>query len=245
MAKDHEVRAGDCINSLAAENGLFWEELWNHPKNAELKNKRKDPNVLKPGDLVHIPDIQPRIVTKPTEQRHKFVRKGVPAKFRIRLLEPQLDQSPPGQQKPGPASGSRRVETEDPETSGSEKEVPRKKVPYILEIDGKLTRGQSDDQGYIEYAIPPDAQKGTLTIDSGTPKETVIPLELGSLDPIDEISGVKHRLANLGFNCGDFTDEAGEDFAAALRTFQQLNGLPVTGNVDDATKSKLKELHGS
>jgi hypothetical protein len=84
-----------------------------------------------------------------------------------------------------------------------------------------------------------------LTVEPGTLKETVIPLLLGFLDPVSEISGMKHRLSNLGFGCEDQTDEITPDFQEALREFQLRNELQVTGQPDDTTKSKLKQLHGS
>jgi hypothetical protein len=125
------------------------------------------------------------------------------------------------------------------------KEVPRANVPFTLEIDGTVMKGKTDGAGVIIRHIPPNAHRGTLTVEPRTLRETVIPLLLGYLNPVSEISGIKHRLSNLGFNCGDQTDEATPAFQEALRQFQRLNDLRVTGEADEATKSKLKQLHGS
>lgn len=86
MAK-HTVRQGECLGSIAFENGLFWETLWNHPENAGLKQKRKNPNILLPGDEVFIPVREEKTETCATEKKHRFRLKGVPAKLRLRLLE--------------------------------------------------------------------------------------------------------------------------------------------------------------
>jgi hypothetical protein len=91
MSEDLEVRQGDCISSIAFEHGFFWDTLWNHPNNADLKQKRKDPNVLMEGDVVHIPDLTPKVESGGTDQRHRFRLKGVPAKFKLRLM---LDDRP-------------------------------------------------------------------------------------------------------------------------------------------------------
>jgi len=77
------VNRGDSIPSLAHDNGHFWETLWNHPQNADLKRRRRTPNILNPGDEVFIPELRLKTVSKPTDATHKFERKGVPAKIRM------------------------------------------------------------------------------------------------------------------------------------------------------------------
>ncbi|HLJ13771.1 MAG TPA: peptidoglycan-binding domain-containing protein [Bryobacteraceae bacterium] len=76
---------GDSILSIATDNGFFWETVWNHPQNAQLKALRKDPTLLAPGDSVFVPDLRKQVETRPTDARHIFKRKGVPAKLRIQL----------------------------------------------------------------------------------------------------------------------------------------------------------------
>lgn len=85
MAPYYTVNQGDCLNSIAFEHGFYWETLWNHSNNTELKQKRKDPSVLMAGDVVHIPDLTPKEESGATEQCHTFRLKGVPAKVKIRL----------------------------------------------------------------------------------------------------------------------------------------------------------------
>jgi N-acetylmuramoyl-L-alanine amidase len=82
----HTAGDSDSIPSLAHENGHFWETLWNHPANAELKSKRKTPYVLAPGDLVEVPELRLKDYDGAADTRHKFVRKGVPAKIKIQLF---------------------------------------------------------------------------------------------------------------------------------------------------------------
>jgi hypothetical protein len=84
---NYTVQAGDCVESIAFEHGHFWETLWNHPNNRQLREIRKDPNVLLPGDRIFIPDPRIVIVHKPTGARHQFLRRGVPSVLRLRLLE--------------------------------------------------------------------------------------------------------------------------------------------------------------
>lgn len=91
MAKVHRVQKGECISSIAEQHGFFPATIWNHDNNEALR-KLRDPNVLHAGDEIYIPDREVKTEIGATDQRHTFVRKGVPAKFRIQLcngLEPR------------------------------------------------------------------------------------------------------------------------------------------------------------
>ncbi len=83
----YSVRQGDCISSIADELGLKWETVWNHGNNASLRQKRKDPNVLYPGDEVYLPDRETKELSRNTDQKHKFVKKEEPTKLKLRLLD--------------------------------------------------------------------------------------------------------------------------------------------------------------
>jgi N-acetylmuramoyl-L-alanine amidase len=87
MEEDYEVQAGDCISSIAYERGFSLETIWNHPANAALKQRRRNPYVLRPGDVLKIPDKTEHLESCQTEKRHTFKLKGVPAKLRVRLVD--------------------------------------------------------------------------------------------------------------------------------------------------------------
>jgi N-acetylmuramoyl-L-alanine amidase len=200
------VGAGESIPSIAKDNGFFWQMLWNHPDNADLKAKRKDPNVLMEGDEVTIPDPQLRQESGATEARHKFVRKGEPHMFKLRLMRMNK---------------------------------PRANEAYVLKLDGKLIRGQTDATGLLQQSIPGNAKGGRLLLKNG--KEQY-PICIGGMDPVDEISGLQHRLNNLGFPC-EMDGNLGPRTKRALLQFQAQNNLPATGKPDDATKGKLSSMH--
>jgi hypothetical protein len=84
---NYEVQQGDCIESIAHAHGFFWQTIWNHPNNLDLKNARKNPNVLQEGDRVFVPDLRPKQESGATDKRHKFKRKGVPSKLRLVLMD--------------------------------------------------------------------------------------------------------------------------------------------------------------
>ena len=206
---DYKVKQGDCIESIAFRHNLFWETIWNHPKNSSLKERRKNPNILYPGDVVFIPDKEEKQEEGATEQRHRFRQRGVPGRFRLRLLDD-------GQ--------------------------PRVNESYTLEIDGRLLSGTTDSEGRLEHSIPPGARQGKLIL-MQTNEE--YPLNLGGMDPIDEVSGIQARLNNLGFNCGEVDGVLGPKTRAAIREFQRKFGLTESGEVDEATRGRLVEIHSS
>lgn len=77
---------GETTSSLAKKNGFFWKTIWEHPENAELRAKRKDPNVLYETDEIFIPDKEIKKVSKATEGEHVFRRKGEPSKIKMQML---------------------------------------------------------------------------------------------------------------------------------------------------------------
>lgn len=86
MARAHTVRQGECISSIAAKYGHLPETVWEAPENRDLKELRGDPNILAPGDVVMIPDKRMKEEPGATEKRHRFRRKGVPARLRVQLM---------------------------------------------------------------------------------------------------------------------------------------------------------------
>lgn len=119
---------------------------------------------------------------------------------------------------------------------------PRANEKYILNIDGNLSQGTTGGDGSIEEAIPPDAKQGKLTLpDTGDE----YPLDLGHLDPVDEVSGIQGRLRNLGFYNGDVSGNLDDATQRALSGFQKSKNLNQTGQPDQATKDALKAAFGS
>jgi hypothetical protein len=113
---------------------------------------------------------------------------------------------------------------------------PRANLKYTLVIDGASQEGTSDSNGWINETMPPNAQKADLIVEDQGVQEKYA-MGLGTVDPITETTGVEQRLKNLGHSSPLGLGEA-------LRSFQTKYGLPATGNPDDATRQKLKSIHG-
>src|SRR5579862_9858018 len=85
--KQHTVEAGECLTSIAAHYGFSVDTIWNLADNASLKDKRKDPNTLVPGDVVVIPDRREKVVSCATAKTHRFTLSASSAIFRLQLFE--------------------------------------------------------------------------------------------------------------------------------------------------------------
>ena len=116
---------------------------------------------------------------------------------------------------------------------------PRANVPYVLEVEGTKMEGQTDANGIIETYVPGNAKTGKLWLNEG---KEVYDMQIGALDPIDQIVGVQERLTNLGYDCFPYTGVIDAMTKRALVNFQSSHKLRVTGRPDQATKAKLLEL---
>lgn len=83
----HVVRRGECMSSIAEAYGFFWPTLWDAADNAALREHRGDPNVLLPGDRVFVPDRRAKEQACETGMRHRFRRRGVPERLRMRFTD--------------------------------------------------------------------------------------------------------------------------------------------------------------
>lgn len=208
---EYIVKQGDCMVSIAEKYGMHWETIWNDPKNDELRKLRKDPMVLYSEDRVFITEKRMKTESALTEQRHSFVRKGIPPWIKIRI-------SAEGQ----PLAGE----------------------PYRFFLEDRILEGSVTGEGYVEVPVPSGVQQGILSVGEGS-KAMEMDVNLGGLDPVDTTIGIQKRLSNLGLEPGMVDGIMGPNTRAALRRFQKLNELEPTGELDEKTRDKLKETHGS
>ncbi|MEM1033817.1 MAG: peptidoglycan-binding domain-containing protein [Myxococcota bacterium] len=70
--KPYVIRQGDYLVRVAHRLGFAPAEVWNHPKNADLKAQRVDGAMLKAGDILFVPDRPARRnpFTKETTNRY-------------------------------------------------------------------------------------------------------------------------------------------------------------------------------
>ncbi|MGG7567837.1 peptidoglycan-binding domain-containing protein [Rhodovulum sp. DZ06] len=87
MAIRYTCGDGECLPAIAELHGHFPKTVWAHPDNAGLRAARRYGEVLRPGDVVVIPDIAPAERAAGTGLRHRFRLRGIPELFRLRLLD--------------------------------------------------------------------------------------------------------------------------------------------------------------
>ncbi len=209
----YTVKQGDCLSSIAHRFGFCdWHVLWDHPSNAAFKAKRKNPNIIYPGDVLFIPVKEPKLEDCPTEQRHTFQLTVPGTRLRLVLKDQQgqpLDNKPyrlvvDGRRYDGKTDGNGLVEHKiSPDASEGEIEI------------------RYDD------AHPEKFYKWTLRI--------------GELDPLDELAGAQARLSNLGYAPGPIDGLMGPKTQAAIKAFQKDQGLNVSGMLCGQTIQKLLE----
>lgn len=218
---EHRVRPGDCLSVLARRYGFASaRELWDLPENAALKEKRRSPNVLHPGDVVFVPERREQTVAVRTGAEHRFRVKVPSVRLRVHVVE-----------RGGRALAGKR---------------------YQLLLGGEVREGTTGGDGLVDQEIPHDLTSAELRVFTGGKGMGEhdflrIPLAVGHLDPVEETSGVLHRLHNLGYAVGsslrtgdvDLDDDARD----ALRDFQLDHGLEPTGEIDDATRDELLRRH--
>lgn len=81
------VRPGDYLSKLAYTRGFDADEVWNHPKNAELKKTRK-PEVLCAGDVLYLPKNKPDGLSFSRRRVNRFVAKVPTSKFDMHFDDP-------------------------------------------------------------------------------------------------------------------------------------------------------------
>lgn len=158
-ARQHEVQAGECLASIGERYGFFVDTLWDHPDNADLRERRENPYVLQPGDIVNIPERSSRTVEAATDARHVFRRRGIPERFRLQLVD---DGDPEAHVVYRFEVANMVVTGETDDEGWVEAWIPpgAKQARLIVDPDGDDERELILDLGHLD---PPDTEAGVRT----------------------------------------------------------------------------------
>jgi hypothetical protein len=215
----HTVAQGEYLSGIAKHYGFSsYKAIWDHTENASLKKKRQNPNVIFPGDRLFIPEKREKQETRATGKTHRFVLKA--EKLKLRLVLEDLYEKPIGN------------------------------AQCELRVENEVFRLVTDGKGKFEKDIAPGVHSAVLILkDPQSPlSEVIIPIKIGHMDPVDEESGQKARLNNLGYLAGPLDGKQEEEktwvFLSAVEEFQCDHDLAVDGKCGPATQAKLKQVHG-
>jgi Putative peptidoglycan binding domain len=121
---------------------------------------------------------------------------------------------------------------------------PRTGVAWILTCSGRVVaEGTTSDKGEVEAEIDPQLIKLKLQIGPAE-KHEQYHLLLGSLNPLETVSGVQARLTNLGIDPGPVDGILGLLTKGAIRIFQNEQDLEMTGRINNATREALRAAYG-
>lgn len=210
----HVVKQGECLASIAARHGLTWRQLWDDPGNAPLRERRKDPSVLHPGDEVAIPPEGPPRATLALDAVTTVVRRRRGHRpLVLRLLDDDGAPLADADYRLTPAGGEARA-------------------------------GKTDAAGVLRDELPVDVVAARLEVGERTFALDVGHLNPLEDTADDGVSGAQARLVNLGYRPGRVDGVVGRLTRAALRAFQADEGLEVTGDLDAPTRTRLRARHG-
>ena len=208
----HVVAQGEGLTSLAVLY-RFADPLtiWSHPRNASLRARRDSPEVLSPGDEVFVPAKVASAVQRSAGEKHVFRLASPPAKIELIFLD---------------AFGA-ALEGE-----------------WELSLDGASYRGTLQ-AGWLIQAVPASARSGEVKLryqrGDGERSVETYPIEIGSLDPIATVPGVKARLDALGYPTGPLQSAWGYWDERALDLFERMS----RGAGNDAPGLALVRLENS
>ena len=213
--KPHVIRQGDYLLKLAHLKGFDADEVWNDGKNAELQKARKDPSMLKPGDILFVPDEPRKRLKLNAKQANAFVARVPSVKIAVVIAhdgEPLKNAKYVveglGDDTELTTDGEGKVELQAP--------VHAREVTLRFVETGKRMKIAIGD---LDPADTPSGARMRLT-------------SLGFYS--GKAEGADAYVGHDGLVLG-----------RAVRAFQAASGLDTTGEIDDATREALVAAHGS
>lgn len=178
MTAKRTIEAGESLLQLAYEEGFdTWKRVWNHPENAELREARKDPQVLLPGDALVVPEreTEPK-ESCPVDKIHRFVLVRPRAWVNLSMLDDDGS----------PLAGLRYVLTVDGKTHEGSTDSHG-----LISVEIRPTAHEGELTVWLEE--PDEVFKARV--------------QVGHLDPASSLSGARARLRNLGLPCAGEHDD--------------------------------------
>ena len=216
--KKHTLAEGEWIGQVARAHGFrHWEDIWQHDCNAELRAVRGSASLLRAGDVLRLPE--------PERARAVRVRTGTRVTFQVR---------PRDEVRISIDGIAGYLESFGP-------------IPFSAKAGGDPVAGQLTEEGQ-EIVVPIEHGDQEVEVELLGATRTY---RLGDVGPAAERCGAFERLRNLGHSVDSHhapidarNDLDDEHLMHALLAFQRRYGLPVTGELDEATRDTLTKAYG-
>lgn len=214
--RPYVVRQGDYLVRLAWIHGFDAEEVWKHEKNKELAERRKDHNILAPGDVIYLPVKPKEGLPIQKGATNRYVAKVPRTTMRVRFRDSN-----------GPLANARF------EVKGAVSAMPTTDGDGVADLIVPVCIAE------IDILFPDHKHAFTVRIGHMDPAEEASGVRA-------RLSHLGYLLDVPGFDAVFSSGLSSEDrFAEALRDFQRDNHLEPSGVADDATREALVRLHGS
>lgn len=214
----HKVVQGECLISIAQKYGVAnWRTIYDAPENEEFKKLRKNPNMICPGDIVHIPLLTGTKQPAKLNQKTTYVLKKAKGFLSICLID----------KKSNPLS-----------------DVPYDVSFFKTERDQKgeplktITGVKTGADGYVEQPLPKDAKFALISYSPYPTRPSLklkMGLKVGELDDPSTELGMRSRLNHFGFFSGDgrMNEQDQEMFETQLAGFKSKYKLSDDSSVID------------
>ena len=211
----HIVRAGECLSELAYRRATSAKAVWTHPKNAELRAARPNPEVLAPGDLIWLPaePSQSAFDVWPGMTLNAFAT--IPTRtIAIRLIDE--DGTPVANEGFRVAGGKALPPAMTDEAGHALFEVPLTTREAVLILPSR----------HMQLVVKPGRLDPLCTL-------------AGAVGRLQNLGYGAHDLDALS------SAEREEYATFVLAWFQREQGLPATGTLDEATRAALSSRGGN
>ncbi|WP_396586683.1 LysM peptidoglycan-binding domain-containing protein [Bermanella sp. R86510] len=207
----HTVKQGECLISIAQDYGLSdWRSIYDAPENEAFRELRKNPNMICPGDVVHIPGIKASANKLKLNKKNTFVVKKSKGYFSICLTDSQFNPL-----------------ADIPYTLKifkSESDIDKEPLS-VFENE------KTDADGYVEQKLPTGAKFAYLEYAPYPSRPSLIlkkRLHISELDDPRTETGMRSRLNHFGFFSGEGQlkdNDEKELFASQLEAFKKKYDL--------------------
>jgi hypothetical protein len=157
VSKRHVVRQGEHLTGISKQHGISPDKIWTLSENADLKRTREKRDVLFPGDVLQLPDVESGVESASTEATHRFRLKSPVLVLRLVLRD--ASDRPVAGKDCILTVGSETHELTTDDEGVLEQKIPEDAVDATLEIDGNdLTL----EIGHLDPVTEQTGQKARL-----------------------------------------------------------------------------------